>query len=92
MTEYIPPVTENVETDYYLKFADEAEANTVLEGLEGYSIDVIGIITKSTGLTDDEGNPIMIDLEGWHVNLRGAMTDAFNAYKVEPAVPYRVFA
>ena len=92
IVEYTPPVTENIETDYYLKFADEANANSVLEGLEGYSIDVIGIITKDSGLTDAEGNPIMVDLEGWHVNLRGVMTDAFDAYKVEPVLPYRVFA
>ena len=78
--------------DYYLKFKDEAEANNALEGLENYSIDIIGIIYKATGLTDADGNPIMVDLEGWHVNLRGAMTDAFDAYKVEPKVPYRVFA
>jgi hypothetical protein len=90
--EYTPPVTENVETDYYLKFADEAQANTVLEGLEGYSIDVIGVIYKDSGLTDAEGNAIMVDLEGWHVNLRGAMTDAFDAYKVIPTQPYRVWA
>jgi len=115
--EYIPPVAENVETDYYLKFASEEEAKNVLnpevttittsydeEGnatdtvtterspLEGYSIDTIGVIYKPTGLTDAEGNPIMVDLEGWHVNLRGAMTDAFDAYKVVPTVPYRVFA
>jgi hypothetical protein len=92
MIEYTPPVTENVETDYYLKFADEAQANSVLEGLEGYSIDVIGTIYKDSGLTDAEGNPIMVDLEGWHVNLRGAMTDAFDEYKVIPTQPYRVWA
>ena len=60
--------------------------------IEGYSIDTIGVIYKDTGLTDAEGNPIMVDLEGWHVNLRGAMTDAFDAYKVEPKLPYRVWA
>jgi hypothetical protein len=90
--EYTPTVTDNVEADYYLKFASEEEANTVLEGLEGYSIDVIGIIYKDSGLTDAEGNAIMVALDGWHVNLRGAMTDAFDAYKVEPVLPYRVFA
>lgn len=78
--------------DYYLKFKDEDEANNILEGLEGYSIDTIGLIYKATGLTDAEGNPIMVDLEGWHVNLRGQETDMFDAYKVVPTVPYRVFA
>jgi hypothetical protein len=91
MIEYTPPITENVETDYYLKFADEAQANSVLEGLEGYLIDVIGMIYKDSGL-DAEGNPIMTPLEGWHVNLRGAMTDYFNDYKVTPTQPVRIFA
>jgi hypothetical protein len=83
--EYIPPVAENVETDYYLKFASEEEANNVLEGLEGYSIDILGVLY-------DIVDEVAIPLEGWHVNLRGAMTDAFDLYKVEPVVPRRVFA
>lgn len=33
-----------------------------------------------------------VALDGWHVNLRGAETDIFDAYKVEPVVPRRVFA
>ena len=97
-------------SDMYLKFANEAEANDVLnpevttittsydeEGnatdtitterkpIEGYSIDVIGVLYD---IVDEE----LVALDGWHVNLRGADTDVFDAYKVEPVVPRRVFA
>ena len=95
--------------DYYLKFANEAEANDVLypevttittsydeEGNAidtitterkpiDYTIDTIGIMY---GLVDD----VAIPLEGWHVNLRGAETDTFDLYKVEPVVRRRMFA
>lgn len=50
-----------------------------------YTIDVIGVMYD---LVDDEA----IALDGWHVNLRGAETNAFDAYKVEPVVARRVFA
>lgn len=53
--------------------------------IEGYSIDVIGVIYAIV----NEGP---VPLDGWHVNLRGAETDAFDAYKVEPVVPRRIFA
>jgi len=68
-------------TDFYLKFADEAEANTVLNGLEGYSIDVIGTVYKND-----------VAIPGWHVNLRGAETDAFLPYETFPKSPDRIFA
>lgn len=48
-------------------------------------IDVIGVLYD---IVDEE--PVALD--GWHVNLRGAETDIFDAYKVEPVVPRRVFA
>jgi len=67
--------------DYFLKFTDEAEANTVLDGLEGYSIDVIGTVYKND-----------IAVQGWHVNLRGAETDAFLPYETFPKTPNRIFA
>jgi len=70
-------------TDFYLKFADEAEANTVLVDLQDYSIDVIGTIYKNE-----------VAVTGWHVNLRGADTEQFNAYKAtpDPSTPYRTWA
>lgn len=62
--------------DYHLKFADEAEALSVLfdgETLKFRNIDVIGVIYKPTGntLTTDEGDaPEMALVSGWHVNVR----------------------
>jgi len=69
--------------DFYLKFADEAEANKVIADLTDYSIDVVGTIYKN-------GTP----LTGWHVNLRGADTTQFYAYHVapDPSTPYRTWA
>jgi len=67
--------------DYFLKFTDEAEANKVLESLEGYSIDVIGTVYKND-----------VAVQGWHVNLRGAETDAFLPYETFPKSPDRIFA
>lgn len=50
-----------------------------------YTIDVIGVMY-------DVVDEVAIPFDGWHVNVRGAETDAFDAYKVEPTVPRRVFA
>ncbi len=72
-------------TDYYLKFADEAEATTVLEGYEG-SVDVIGVIYEPDG--EDNMKPI----DGWHINLRGETNENFDKYIVEITVPYRTWA
>ena len=59
--------------------------------IEGYSIDILGVIDRKVGV-DNEGNPIMEARDGWHVNLRGADTEEFDQYKVEPTVPARIFA
>ena len=50
-----------------------------------YTIDVIGVMY-------DVINEVAFPLNGWHVNVRGAETDTFDAYKVEPVNPRRVFA
>ena len=58
-------------------------------------IDIIGTIYKATGETTIvEGleQPVMAAVDGWHVNVRGPETDAFNAYVVEVATPTRVWA
>ena len=62
--------------DLFLKFADEAEASAALEGYEG-SIDIIGEIDGVTG---------------WHVNTRGPITEALQAFAVIPTNPRRVWA
>lgn len=89
--------------DFYLKFADEAEANGVLFEGDGEerrakytAIDVIGTIYKPTGnvLTTDEGEvPEMAPLEGWHVNVRHMGEAAeLAAYAVTPQSPVRGWA
>jgi hypothetical protein len=92
MTEEIiedAPVVEVPYGDLYLKFADEAQSIEVLEGYTG-SIDVIGIIYK-TDNTDPE-NPVLTPEEGWHVNTRGEMPEALQAFSVIPTNPRRVWA
>ena len=75
--------------DMYLKFIDEAQATEALEGYEG-SIDVIGVIYKRTGGTDEE--PVMKALPGWHVNVRGLLVPTLQPYAVEVSSPVRVWA
>jgi hypothetical protein len=36
-----------------------------------YDLDIIGVIYKPTGETDEEGNPVMEPIEGYHANIRG---------------------
>ena len=62
--------------DYYLKFADEAEADKVLPSYEG-AIDVIGLIP---------------DVTGWHVNARCEENAFLEKYAVEVKTPYRIWA
>jgi hypothetical protein len=37
---------------------------------EGYDLDIVGIIYKPTGEVDEEGNPEMEPIEGYHANIR----------------------
>lgn len=94
-------------TDYFLKFKDAAEADSVLfepqhDG-EGYNkvpkyaaVDVIGVIHKPTGKmikTDDGEVPETAPLEGWHVNVRHTEeAPELGAYKVAPKAPVRGWA
>jgi hypothetical protein len=75
--------------DMYLKFPTQQEAEEALMGYEG-SIDVIGIISV-TDNTDLE-NPIVTELEGWHVNTRGPMPWEFEPFEVFPVQPRRIWA
>ena len=109
-------------SDFYLKFADKAEADLVLYtttpnlavvDAEGNvitpageptitpnfaNIDVIGTIYKPTGeaTTNEDGMevPVMVALDGYHVNVRavGEDTSALTPYAVVPSVPRRVWA
>lgn len=82
--------------DFYLKFKDEAEAVAVLyndKGANYANIDTIGIIYQTTDEIDTEGNPIMSELEGWHVNVRVVNEDPtpLEQYAVIPTLPVRVW-
>jgi hypothetical protein len=61
----------------------------------GIDIEQIGPFQRVTGY-DDAGEPIIVDYPDWHTNLRGSFSDeqlaALEPLRVNPAVPYRVFA
>ncbi len=92
--------------DYLCKFESEAQAKSVLyrkEGVtednEGYDvpnydmIDIIGAIYKPTGETDEEGNPVMADVGGYHANIRNFKpAPELSAYTVTPTNQYRKWA
>jgi len=93
-------------TDYFLRFADEAEANGVLFEGDGEerrakytAVDVIGTIYKPTGKVlpapDGSGDAVdeMAPVEGWHVNIRHtADAPELEAFQVFPATPARMWA
>ena len=85
-------------SDFYLKLTNEADMTTVLSAFYGeegefvantadYSIDAVGVLQEPTGntLIDDNGveYPEMVDMQGWHVNIRILSDDAFLNYAVE---------
>ena len=83
--------------DLYLKFTDEVASTAVLYTKDCpnfANIDTIGTIYKPTGEVDAEGSPMMILLDGWHVNVRVVNEDAtsLEAYVVTPTAPMRVWA
>ncbi len=85
--------------DYHLKFADEAEALSVLfdgETPKFRNIDVIGVIYEHTGktLNTEEGYiPETVPMDGWHVNVRHPEeVEEFAPYIVTPETPIRVWA
>lgn len=90
---------------YFFRFPDEATGTAALEaaGLlnedgapvtasHTHSLDVIGTITRG-GEWDDEGTVITPPevLDGWHMNLQGAIPDGWEKYTVMPSNPVRVW-
>ena len=73
------------------------EENVDSEVLQAYTrdhaIDVIGTITEG-GEWDEDGNETVPPtiLPGWHVNFLGALPEGWDAFKVTPEQPKRVFA
>ena len=86
--------------EYYLKFTSEAEATAVLytavdelQSNPNYAnISVIGVISKPTGEVDSEGSPVMVALEGWHVNVKTPEALELVQYQIFPVAPMRVWA
>ncbi|MGL6122403.1 MAG: hypothetical protein ACRC1W_05145 [Shewanella sp.] len=78
-------------------FTQDEESKVIYH--EGVSLDVIGVISKETGvmLTDAEGieYPEMQAIEGWHVNLRTVdqkLADKLAHLSVAVNSPARVWA
>jgi hypothetical protein len=87
-------------TDYLYKFPDEETAQTALAdyydegwktGGQGYALDPVGLFFD-VDATDPE-NPIITQLEGWHVNLRVTddRPDPAPTYIVTPTNQRRVW-
>lgn len=73
---------------------DEDGNVTATEPRQAYAnISTIGVIYKPTGETDAEGNPVMVALDGWHVNVRVVDEDPtpLEAFAVTPTLPVRVW-
>ena len=106
--------------DKYLKFTDEAQANSILYTKvptawsetyrldEGFvatewmdkpnydNIDILGAIYNPTGdIETIDGNeiPVMVALDGFHVNIRHSeQAPELDAYAVTPTNPRRIWA
>jgi hypothetical protein len=92
-------------TDLYLKTPTQEDMDAALleagviddEGYptQNFSVDQIGPFTKVTGYTS-EGEPIEEYYPDWHTNLRGSFDEdqmaLLTPLRVEPTVPYRVWA
>jgi beta-glucanase (GH16 family) len=65
---------------------------------DGYDLDIIGVIYKPTEEVDEEGNPVMEELDGYHANIRkwdGDFTEeqlAALPLIVPPNKPVRIWA
>jgi hypothetical protein len=89
--------------DIHLKFPDEATATSLMleTGLlqqvtdddgnvnnfqgQGQMIDIIGLIHKPTG-------EMLVNVGGWHVNMRGELPEALKPYKITVSgTPYRIW-
>lgn len=93
--------------DYYLKFADEASANSILYTIEPAQIGTDGeeispAITKAKyanidviGVIYEQQNETFVALPGWHVNVRVVGDEdgsRLEPFAVQPTSPRRVWA
>jgi hypothetical protein len=83
-----------VKEGVWLKYFDEDKI--FYSDAPGYLTDVIGLIYKPTGvkLKDKDGYEYdeMVDVGGWHVNLRGELPDTIKPYQVTvTGIPHRIW-
>jgi hypothetical protein len=82
--------------DLYLRFADEAAAIAAVPSPdEQLLVDIVGIVSVPTEQRTAEGDQVMRQRRGWHVNIR--CTDdrdlsALDPFIVTPEQPARVWA
>lgn len=83
--------------DFFLKFDNEEQANSILFKEEKQvfkNTDIIGTIYVPSMSFDEEGNVIMEALSGYHVNIRALEdenTDILLPFIVVPRNPVRVW-
>jgi hypothetical protein len=74
-------------------FNEEGEATEWMDKPNYDNTDIIGAIYKPTGEINEEGNPVMVDVGGYHVNVRNySEAPELNAYVVVTNNPYRTWA
>ena len=82
--------------DYFLKFTDKEQADSVLYTNEYLAIDEIGIIYKPTGVVLSTELGDMSEMQptaGWHVNVRhNKEAPELVPYQVFPTSPNRIWA
>lgn len=86
----------------FLSFESQEQADAVLFDADGEKVfantDVIGVIYKPTGATEDVDGmqiPVMAPIAGWHVNVLlsdGEDGSVLEPFAVTPKTPIRVFA
>ena len=68
----------------WLKYTDE-DKKVCYSDAPDYLTDVIGLIYKPTGkklMVNDFEIDEMVDVGGWHVNLRGQLPDTIKPYQI----------
>ena len=88
-------ITALVKEGIWLKYIDE-DKNVHYKDALGYLTDVIGLIYKPTGkkLISEDGIEYdeMVDVGGWHVNMRGVLPDAIKPYRITvTGIPHRIW-
>jgi len=82
-----------VKEGVWLKYADKDKIS--YSDAPGYLTDVIGLIYKPTGkklMVNGFEIDEMVDVGGWHVNLRGKLPDEIKPYQITvTGTPLRIW-